>query len=440
MAASAACAHPQSALEPRPQFAAIGHIIVIYLENRSFDNLYGQFPGADGLDGARARAAQQVDQAGNPFAVLPQADSTPFPRNLPNEPFDITRYVPADRPTRDLVHRYYQERAQIDDGRMDRFALVSDAKGLVMGYYPTSRLPLAAEARRYTLCDHFFHAAFGGSFLNHMWLIAAATPTFPKAPPEIRTVIDSAGYLRLDGAVTQDGYVVNTAFSVNSPHPPGIPANQLVPALQIATIGDRLSEAGVSWTWFAGGWNDAVTGHPHPTFQYHHQPFAYFAAYADSSAARAQHLLDESVFLERAAHGTLPAVSFVKPLGVVNEHPGYSEIVQSEHHVIELIDAVRNGPNWKDAVVIVTYDENGGFWDHVPPPKGDRWGPGTRVPAIIISPFARKGFVDHTIYDTTSILALIEHRFGLRPLSSRDAQAADLSAAFDFVYASKTAR
>jgi acid phosphatase len=101
-------------------------------------------------------------------------------------------------------------------------------------------------------------------------------------------------------------------------------------------------------------------------------------------------------------------------------------------HTVELIDAVRNGPNWKDAVIIVTYDENGGFWDHVAPPTGDRWGPGTRVPTIIISPFARRGFVDHTIYETASILALIEHRFGLTPLARRDGAARDLSASFDF--------
>ena len=149
------------------------------------------------------------------------------------------------------------------------------------------------------------------------------------------------------------------------------------------------------------------------------------------SPARREHLLDETDFVRRASDGTLPAVSFVKPIGAVNEHPGYSEIVSSERHADSLIDAVRRGPNWRDAVIIVTYDENGGFWDHVAPPEGDRWGPGTRVPTIVISPFAKHGVVDHTIYDTTSILALIEHRFGLRPLALRDEHAADLRAALD---------
>lgn len=97
-----------------------------------------------------------------------------------------------------------------------------------------------------------------------------------------------------------------------------------------------------------------------------------------------------------------------------------------------LINAVRSGPNWKDAAIIITYDENGGFWDHVAPPKLDRWGPGTRVPAIIISPDAKRGFIDHTSYDTSSILAFIEKRFGLSALGSRDRAADPLSNAFDF--------
>lgn len=125
-------------------------------------------------------------------------------------------------------------------------------------------------------------------------------------------------------------------------------------------------------------------------------------------------------------------MSFVKPIGESNEHPGYTDLISGERHTLELIDAVRSGPNWKDAVIIVTYDENGGLWDHVAPPRIDRWGPGSRVPTIIISPFAKRGFVDHTMYDSMSMLALIEHRFGLEPLGTRDARANDMSGAFDF--------
>jgi phospholipase C len=313
---------------------------------------------------------------------------------------------------------------------MNRFVVVSDAKGLTMGFYHTAALPLAAEARGYTLADHFFHGAFGGSFFNHIYLISTAAPVFSNAPEAIRAKADANGRVVTDGTVTPDGYVVNTAWTVNTPHLSVIPKEQLVPNQTMPTIGDRLSEKSISWVWYSGGWDDAVAGHPAPLFQFHHQPFAYFANYADGTPGRAAHLKDEKEFFAAARAGALPAVSFVKPLGDANEHPGYTDLMAGERHALELINAVRDGPNWSDAAIIVTYDENGGFWDHVAPPKIDRWGPGSRVPALIISPYAKRGFVDHTTYDTSSILALIEHRFGLKPLTARDAAANDLSAAF----------
>jgi phospholipase C len=412
--------------------APINHIVVIYLENRSFDNLYGEFPAADGIVGLAPERYRQMDENGKPFARLPQAGDSRIPPDLPNAPFSIERYIPRDSATRDLVHRFYQEQAQIHLGRMDRFALVSDAQGLTMGYYHTENLPLAAEARKYTLADRFFHAAFGGSFLNHIYFISAAVPTFPKAPDAMRAVIDSKDQVLRDGTVTPDGYVVNTAFSVSQPRPGFARKETLVPAQTMPTIGDRLSDKGISWAWYAGGWNDAAAGDADSLFQFHHQPFVYFAKYAEGTAARAEHLKDEHDFLLAARAGALPSVSFVKPIGAQNEHPGYADLLAGERHTEELIDAVRNGPNWADAAIIITYDENGGFWDHVAPPVRDRWGPGTRVPTIIISPFARRGYVDHTTYDTMSVLAFIEHRFALAPLSTADATAADLTAAFDW--------
>jgi len=408
----------------------VNHVVVIYLENRGFDNTYGEFAGAAGLADA-AGALPQIDSAGNVYDSLPQVAGQPYPTNLPNAPFDISLYVPPTVATRDLVHRFYQEQVQIDGGKMDKFVNVSDAKGLSMGYYHTSVLPMAAEAANYVLCDHFFHSAFGGSFLNHIFLIAAAPPVFPGAPTSAVAVLDSAGHVVTDGYVTPDGYAVNTAFTVNNPHPASVTTG-LVPNQTIPTIGDRLTAAGQTWAWYSGGWNDAIAGHPAATFQFHHQAFAYFANYADGTQAKADHLKDETDFITAANAGTLPAVSFVKPLGLNNEHPGYTDIISGEHHTIDLINAVRNGPNWKDAVIIVTYDENGGFWDHVAPPTIDRWGPGSRTPAIIISPFAKRGFVDKTSYETVSILAFIEKRWNLTALTDRDRNASPLLNAFDF--------
>jgi phospholipase C len=407
------------------------HVVVIYLENHSFDNLYGEFRGANGLPES-FRHSLQIDANGQPFDTLPEVAGTPFPTNLPNRPFAIDRFVAPTQITIDLVHRFYQEQEQIDDGKMDRFVLVSDAKGLSMGYYHTSDLVLAAEARRYTLLDNFFHAAFGGSFLNHFWLISARTPVFPNAPASVVAKLDANGHLVTDGFVTPDGYAVNTSYTVNTPHPSNVPAANLVPNQTFPTIGDRLSEKGVSWAWYSGGWDDALAGRPGPLFQFHHQPFAYFSNFADGTAAKAQHLKDETDFITAAQIGTLPAVSFVKPYGVNNEHPGYTDLVTGEQHVEQLINTVRNGPDWKSTAIIITYDEHGGFWDHVAPPVVDRWGPGSRVPTLVISPLARMGHVDHRRYDTTSILALIERRWNLRPLTSRDAAADPLSGAFDF--------
>ena len=171
-------------------------------------------------------------------------------------------------------------------------------------------------------------------------------------------------------------------------------------------------------------------------FQPHHQPFNYFARYAPGTAERAEHLKDYDDFAAAIDKGTLPQVSFYKPVGHLNQHPGYTEIMSGDEHLNDLLLKLQKSPQWKRMAIIITYDENGGFWDHVPPPQGqgwsDRWGPGTRIPAIVVSPFARKGHVDKTIYDTTSILKLITRRFGLEPLPGVRANVGDLSNAFAF--------
>ena len=415
----------------------VNHVVVIYLENHSFDNLYGQFEGADGLAKAPKEKVTQLDASGNKYGFLPSVTGyMSFPDNLPNNYFNIDQYLSPVEEIPDVLHAFYQEQMEIDGGKMDKYALYNsvygNSGGLTMGYYQTKLLPLYKMASEYTLCDSFFHSAFGGSFLNHMWLIAAATPSFPNPPSSMEAQLDASGKLKQDGQLTPDGFIVNTSFTKNSPHPKSADTTTLVPNLNLPTIGDRLSEKGISWAWYSGGWNDATAGNPAPTFQFHHQPFAFFAKYADGTQGRKEHLKDEQDFLVSAKNGTLPAVSFVKPLGKYNEHPGYAVLEEGEKHTLDLINAVLDGPDGKDAVIIVTYDEHGGFWDHVTPPVVDKWGPGTRVPTIIISPFAKRGFVDHTQYETVSILSFIEKRWGLQPLSSRDQNANPFKNAFDF--------
>ena len=379
---------------------------------------------------------------GTPYLTLPQPLDTSkkppipdsrFPTHLPVAPYDIATYVPSYQKIGDIVNRALQEERQINGGRMDGFVAWSENGGLAMSYYDATDLPIGRLAQQYTLADRYFHSAFDGSMINHLWLICACTPNWSNAPANLRIQMDAQGIVVKDGSVTPDGYVVHTVYPANRPYPGNIddPA-QLMPLLNLPTIGDRLSEKGVSWAWYSGGWKDAVASHPDALFQFHHQPFNYFASYAGGKTARTEHLKDTEDFLAALQAGNLPAVVFIKPIGADNEHPGYSDLLRGEQHVASLVKAVQDSAFWKDSVIIVTYDEGGGRWDHVPPPPGDRWGPGVRIPAIIISPYAKRGFVDHTTYETVSILKLIETRWNVAPLGSRDAAANNLLNAFDF--------
>ena len=445
-------------------------IVVIYAENRSFDNLYGKFPGANGLANATPDMARQLDRDGSPLKELPpiwggltaqhfkpavaEADT----EHLPNAPFAIDDpkglNTPVSAPTRDLVHRFYQNQMQIDGGKNDRFVAYGDSGALVMGHYDGSKLPLWEVAKRYALADNFFMAAFGGSFVNHFYLACACEPRYPNAdqspargliaaveadgvtlklaPDSPKSALAGVPKFENDGSITpHDFYVVNTMQppyqpSGVKPAPGGDPAyanpNALatLPPQTETTIGDLLSEKGVSWAWYAGAWRAALEGAAVASaanFQFHHQPFNYFAAYAPGSAARAEHLRDGGIngasFIEAIDSGTLPQVAFYKPQGSLNEHPSYSEVLAGDEHIAEIVRHLEKSPQWAHMFVLITYDENGGFWDHVAPPKGDRWGPGNRIPALIVSPYAKKGFVDHTLMDTTSALRLITRRFGL---------------------------
>jgi acid phosphatase len=517
---------------------AIQRIVVIYEENHSFDNLYGGWEGVNGLRRADRAHTKQVDQNGMPYACLLQDDEnlkTPplgsacAPNsNFFNRPFLIDAFIaPADttcpplgdfsKPngwlkgtgqpggcTRDLVHRFYQEQYQLDGGRQDRYVTGSDAVGLAMGYYDTRRLPIyeylhGPRHPAYAISDRFFQAAFGGSFLNHQWLVAAATPVFYNArndgsADDLHSQVDANGmptnyplYMATgpvkDAALTVPcasprpsglacgDYAVNTIQPPYQPYAPGTAEARRLPPQQGATIGDRLSEKRIDWAWYSGGWSNAngdvggpgwtngstpgtcadpqtATGAvwpncPDKLFQYHHQSFNYFEAYAPGTDARRQHLRDEDEFEALASasrrHCRLKPVSFIKPVGAENEHPGYASEHTGSDHLVDLLQAVRRSRCVKDTMVVVTYDEFGGQWDHVPPPgqgattpgPHDEMGPGSRIPALTIAPGLRRPFsVDRASHDTTSIMATIEHRFRLRPLTARDAQAQDLSTVF----------
>jgi acid phosphatase len=418
--------------------------------------------------------------------VVPAVTQTQT-EHLPNAPFAIDDpkgfNMPLGVTTRDLWHRFYQNQMQIAGGRNDRFVAYADSGALVMGYYAGTKLPLWDVAKQYVLADNFFMGAFGGSFVNHFSLICACAPSYPRAdqspakglisvvePDGVtlkpaadgpKSALDGIPKFVNDGNLSPDFYAVNTMQppyqpSANKPAPEGDPAYAdpaaptTLPPQTEQTIGDTLTRKGVTWAWYAGAWQATLDGKnttPVPNFQYHHQPFNYFADMAPGTAARAEHLKDGglggSEFLKAIDSGTLPQVAFYKPQGNLNEHPGYTDVLRGDQHIADVIAHLQKSAQWAHMVVIVTYDENGGFWDHLAPPKGDRWGPGSRVPTLIVSPLAKKGFVDHTLYDTTSILRLITGRFNLPRLpglATRDAALAangsqplgDLTTALDF--------
>ncbi len=402
------------------------NIIIVYRDGWSFDSLYGNFPEANGLDKAK-NTERQADRSGKSYTTLPQQDSR-IPANLPVEPFDLSKYIrPAEQPV-DPAPRFYQEQLQIDRGRMDRFVAWSDAGSFAMGGDPGVDLPEGKLAKEFTLADKFYHAAFGGAFLNFMWSVCACTPVWPNAPADIVAQVGKDGTVIKDGIVTADGYAVNSAMPLNKPYPASASdATHRLPLQSAPTIGDRLTARNISWRWYSAGYDDAMAGKPDPLFQFDRQPYVYFERYGDGTEAKTEFLKDQKEFVRDLTAAKLPSVSFVNL-------SGQSSMLRGEEDTAQLVDSIRQSPYWQKSAIFIVYIGNGGHWDRIaPPPPVDRWGVGTRVPAIIVSPFAKKNYVDHTPYEATSMLAFIERRWNLRPLTIRDARASDLTDAFEFI-------
>ena len=490
----------------------VQNIVVIYAENRSFDNIFGNFPGARGLDEVvksngtpRRGFFPQRDRDGSVLPTLPQtwggvtaAGVAPVVTQaasggLSNAPFSIeTAFTPASAielstatVTRDLYHRFFENQMQINNGKNDMFAAWADAGGLTMGHYDYHESGLYKLAREYALADEFFEGAFGGSFLNHQYLICACAPEYPNADapptgahPTIAVIeqdsrgrflpqltlassspasaLDGPPSYVLSGNITPKNYFGDNTFrAVNTMQPPYQPsgnrpvdanssdllyaasaaATTLPPQTQV-TVGDLLTSRRVSWKWYAGAWSAAVadgtqdpaalrtviytpsTPRGSPDFQAHHHPFNYYAGFdpVTHAAQRAAHLKDYNDLVADAAAGTLPSVAFYKPQGNLNQHEGYANLDDGDAHIADLVAKLQASPQWPHMVIVITYDEFGGAWDHVAPPKADLLGPGTRIPALIISPFAKRHHVDHTVYDTASILRFITRRYDLPKL------------------------
>ena len=461
----------------------ISHIVVIFQENRSFDHYFGAYEPRNGavLDGLLDRDGHidsrftglQKSVTGAPYRYLPVPYALPGFANarLENRPFHLAPYIPSgDNVAWDPSHYFNRMFAQIDGGKMDYFVALallghhaffdaqhkmslkqrllaaSSPSAAVLGYYTREDLPgyyhLADE---YVLFDHFFQAMSGGSTGNALYLVAGRSAFSSKI---LEGKVGSVTPATLDQPYDKDGMLINDLPPINGPTETFLGLLDLSPPPEEQTypsIGDRLEAASLSWAWYNEGWNtvkpwalktafDAGDGSvvidSSEGYLPHHNPFQYFPTWAQN--VKAGRMRDVEDFLEDIKNDKLPAVSFLKGTGSSDEHPAYSAPRWGEQWVMGLLKALGESGAWEKTAVVVTYDEGGGFWDHVPPPRPDAYGCGTRIPALLISPWARRGYIDHRVADTTSVLALIETRFGLKALQSRDAGAYNLMDGFDF--------
>lgn len=349
----------------------IRHTVFIMKENRTFDHYFGQFPGANGATSGTTSTGQTI-----PLARVVN------PANLAN-----------------LCNGWLCALQAMDGGRMDAFDLISG--GSLDAYTQLAQQDIPnywAYAQRFTLADAYFTSVHGPSFPNELYAIAAQSGG----------VIDNGS--DYGAGVACDG---SPAEVVTELHPDGT-TTQISPCFDFPTLPDRLATKGISWMNYGGALN---------TFSTIRQ--------IRNGSAWNTNFASSDQFVSDAQNGRLPAVSWVSAPEPDDEHPPL-DWCSGENWTVQALNAVMQGPDWNSTVVFITWDDFGGLYDHVPPPQLDQFGLGPRVPLLIISPYAKAGFVVHTMYEHSSILKFVETRYGLAPLSTRDAIASDMRDSFDF--------
>lgn len=347
---------PNAAVNETP----IKHIVILYEENHAFDNYFGTYPGANGLNASIALPVKQGS-----YATV-----SPF-------------HLSSSSVTGGLSNTATTAREAYDNGSMNGF-VYAEKSANTMGYYDYRDIPYYWDyASKYVLMDNFFTSEMGPSLPNHLYLIAGQS-----------------------GNLT--GNVNN--FSLNFP-----------------TVMDQLDAHGVSWKYYNDGPND----YTHPGIW---NPLPAFQSFK-TNASRLKNLAPNAEFVHDVSAGKLPSVSWVIPSDIAqekeSEHPP-ADVGIGEHYLVSTINAVMQSPYWNSTAIFVTWDDWGGFYDHVAPPQVDSFGLGFRVPCLVISPYAKEGFVDHTQADFTSILKFIETAHSLPPLTARVASTSNMSDAFDF--------
>lgn len=365
--------------------SAIQHIIFIVKENRSFDNYFGQYPGADGATTGIMSTGQVIPLEHTPDQVI------------------------------DMGHDWTSALTAMDDGNMDHFDLIlyGNVNGALMTYSQLTQADIPnyyKYAKNFVLGDHMFSSLHGESFPNHLYTIAATSGGVFTVPLPLGSA--KAGFnwgcdLPSDYAVRvldDDDGDISSAF----------------PCFDFQTLADSLETAGISWKYYAPP--QGAQGYQFSTFD--------AINHIRNSPLWAQDVVPDTQFATDAASGNLPAVSWLVT-GPNSEHPPNSTC-QGENWSVQQLNALMQGPDWATSAVFLTWDDFGGFYDHIPPPPVDVYGLGPRVPFLIISPYARAGHISHTQYEFSSVLKFIEDRFGLTPLTERDANANNTTDSFNF--------
>ncbi len=363
----------------------IKHIVFMVQENRSFDVYFGAYskvnPAVDGATTALLSNGQVV-----PMGHLP--DSTPL----------------------DICHAWKCTISDMDFGKMDHFdtdsSCTANGRRICTSQLTGADIPnYWAYASNFVLGDRFFSSLTATSFPNHLYTIAATSggvisqAKFPGNPNlvEVGCLADK----------TSGAQVMDQQGNVTVQYP----------CFDYVTLGDIMDSAGVSWNSYAP-----------PKLSYN--AFTAINHFYNNSTLWTQHNFSDSQFAKDAKAGTLPSVSWVVTLAG-NEHPPISTCM-GENWITQNVNAVMQGPDWNSTAIVIIWDDFGGFYDHVSPPKKDIYGLGPRVPMLIISPYAKPGYVAHTQYEASSVLKFIEERFGLPSLGGRDLTANDISDAFNF--------
>ncbi len=367
----------------------IKHVVFLIKENRSFDNLFGRFPGANG------------NTVGDDHGVLRP----------------LTRATLL--PTHDLPHAYPDALTDIDGGKMDGFDHGASAAEYAYTQFRPNQIPSYwAWAKHFVLADDFFASATGSSFPNHLFSIAAQSGGAldnPEQPIDNVTAIEQAGFAKSWGCDISPGGFVSVLDSEGN-------LVKVPPCFDFTTEGDLLSQAGIPWGYYAA--TNQQDG-------YIWSAYSAIGRYRNDPTLWAEHVHPVDNLVSDIRDGLLPPVTWVTPTHALSEHPEHN-FCKGENWSTRVIDAIMKSPMWKDTAIFLTWDDWGGFYDHVPPVHLDDFGLGIRVPLLVISPYALHGVVDHQQGEFSSVLGFIEANWNLSTLTARDAGSGDLSAAFDF--------